>query len=387
MKILFYLPAVTDRNFDSIVLPLLRIAVRAGEVHVAGPPQWEAAGLSEHQLGRCADLPEIQWHVFDGADHPSLRTAPSNPQELVDYVAEVIAPDITLCRSADTATPAQFPGTTRFLMEPVFMPFIPRPGGGVFLDGPRIFDQGFVPDLAPDDAERLDALFAPRWAARRAALAERAGTRADWCAAAGLPVDKRIVALPLSAEAPNNFFIRQHCIAPPNLALVEQIADQLDPDCVLALTRHPLNIRDGVDEPLAPLLERLGGRAMLVSDPGPLGHATTSLIAHADGLVVGDTKAFSIAAFFGKPIYRISRYACAPWLSEYRAFDAFQADLLAGRARIAEEAGMRRWFGYHVMNNMFDAQDPALTPQELVARSMRRVVPECWEAGLVRLAH
>ncbi|MGZ8350834.1 MAG: hypothetical protein ACXWU2_12455 [Allosphingosinicella sp.] len=392
MRILFYLPVITDRHFEAVVLPLLRILADAAEVHVAGPPQWCMTGLTEHQLMLCNDLPEMHWHILDDEDHPLLRTAPADPQALIDLVAG-IAPDYTFCRSADVATPSRFPGRTRFLMEPIIPPFALRADvhGSLMLDGPRLYDQGFMPALDPEARARLDRLFAPAWTRLQARLAGDEGTREAWLAEAGLPADKRIIALPLNVEAATNFFIRQHSATPSNARLIEQLAGQLDEDSVLALTRHPLNLHgdpelDRSVEPIEPVVERLGDKVRIVDAPGPAGNATTSLVRHCDATIICDSKSFGHAVFFSKPILRISHYASAPWMQAYTDLAAFQVDLRAGTARapIADEA--RTWFAYHYANRLFAAHDPALTAAEIIDRTDREVNPDRWEAGLARLA-
>lgn len=394
MRILFYLPVITDRHFEGVVLPLIRLLYRVGEVHVAGPPQWEMTGLTEKQLLHCADMPLIQWHILDGEDHPSLRTAPSDPDELVDYVA-AIAPDRTLCRSADTTTPMRFPGRTRFMMEPVIPPFRLAEGihGGTILDGPRLYDQGFTPALDEAQQARLDTLFTPVWTAMKARFAAWDGeaARRAWLAQAGLPQDKRIIGLPLDVEAANNFFIAVHSAASSNIALIEQIAAHLDEDEILAVTRHPLNLHgdplvDRSVAPIEPVIARLGGKVRIVDAPGPAGNATASLMQHCDGAIICDSKSFGHAAFFGKPLLRISRHGSAPWMKAQFAMQNFLGALRTGTASRCAEADARAFFAFHYANNVFAAWDPALTPEELLERMARDIVPDRWAEGIARLA-
>ena len=392
MRVLFYLPVVTDRHFEAVVLPLLRVMVRDGaEVHVAGPPQWNHTGLSERQLGHCVGLDTVEWHILDGPDHPHLRTSPVDPAELIDFVA-AIAPDYTLCRSADVETPSRFVGKTRFLMEPVVPPFELRPDlhGPLMLDGPRLYDQGFRPALDPALRRRLDDLFDPAWQACRARFGDGEGAREAWLAEAGLPANRRIVALPLNVEAPANFFIARHSATPSNARLIERLAALLDEDVVLALTRHPLNLRgdpelDRSVEPIEPVVARLGDRVRIVDAAGPPGGATASMIRHCDASVICDSKAFGYAAFFGKPILRLSSYESAPWMRAYRDLPPLLADLKAGTARAPLEDEARTWFGFHYADQVFAAQDPSLTADEIFGRIDRPVDPRRWEAGLARL--
>jgi len=390
--VLFYLPVITDRHFEAIVLPLLRIMAREAEVHVAGPPIWSMTGLSERQLRHCIELPEIQWHIFDGEDHPLLRTAPADPDELIDYVGG-IDPDYSFCRSADVTTPCRFPGRTRFLMEPIVPPFALRTGlaGPAMLDGPRLYDQGFMPALDPEARAWLDRRFAPAWNAMRARHARGEAARDAYLAKAGLPANRRIIALPLNVEAATNFFIRQHSATPSNAELIEALAAQLDEDFVLALTRHPLNRHgdpelDRSVEPIEPVVAQLGDRVRIVEAVGPARNSTASLIQHCDGALICDSKAFGFAAFFGKPILRISRYDSAPWMRAYTDLAPFLEDVRAGTARAPLPEEAMTWFGFHYANNVFAAHDPDLTAGEIVDRVDRPINPDRWEAGLARLA-
>jgi hypothetical protein len=329
---------------------------------------------------------------LDDEDHPTLRTAPADPEALIDRV-RAIAPDYTLCRSADVATPGRFPGRTRFMMEAIVPPFALRRGarGGLMLDGPRLYDQGFMPQLDRQDRRRLDDLFAPAWQAMQARHEAGEAARAAWLAEAGLPAGRRIVALPLNVEAATNFFIRQHSATPSNAALVESLAARLDEDIVLALTRHPLNVSgdpelDRSVEPIEPVVARLGDRVRIVEAAGPAGNATASLIRHCDGAIICDSKAFGYAAFFGKPILRLSYYASAPWMRAYTDAAPFLADVRAGTARTPDGEAAMTWFGYHYANQVFAAHDRRLTAADIADRIDRPVNPDRWEAGLRRLA-
>ncbi len=85
------------------------------------------------------------------------------------------------------------------MMEPIVPPFTLRTGAGgaVMLDGPRLYDQGMMP--------ALDATCAPPWigCSRRAGRPRKpVMPAAAWRPArptpakAGLPADRKIVALP-----------------------------------------------------------------------------------------------------------------------------------------------------------------------------------------------
>ncbi|MBO9574471.1 MAG: hypothetical protein J7494_01920 [Sphingobium sp.] len=391
MRVLFYLPGITDRHFGGVVLPLIRHMTTVAEVHVMGPPEWEKTGLTEKQLMHCVDMPGIQWHILDGEGHERLRTAPGDPDALVDYVRD-IAPDYTFCRGADVATPSRFPGQTRFMMEPIIPPFRLKPEvhGGMILDGPGLYDQGFMPDLTEDQLARLDALSRPAWDGARARYAAPPGAREAYFGAAGLPLDRKVILLPLNAEASNNFFVHQHSLFPSNVRLVETLAEQLEDDVVLALTQHPLNLRGNPEvdlsvEPIEPVVARLGDRVRLVTAPGPAGNATATLMRHCDGAIICESKSFGFAAFFGTPVLRLSRFASAPWMHAYGDLAAFLADIRTGAARGADEAAARRFLAFHYANDVFASYDPALTPEEILARVDRPVDPERWAQGLDRV--
>jgi hypothetical protein len=380
---------ITDWFFDDVVAPLVRLAARKAEVHVAVPLPWCGTGLSERQLGQCADLRDIRWHVLGGDDHVSLRSRPTAPDDLIAFVRD-IAPDYTFCRSADVETPAAFPGKTRFLMEAAIPPFAPRagaPAGRVQLNGPDMFDRGFLPALDPESQERLGAL------AQSASTALHArhggGDRAAYLADAGLPSDRRIIALPLDCEGPVNFFTNLHRVSGSNARLIADLAARLDDDCILALTQHPLNVRAARDadrpvEPIEPVLAAAGDRVRLVQVAGPCGSATASLIRHADGMVACDSKAIGYAAFFGTPILRLSRFASADWMNAYSDLAEFQAALRDGSPRGPDTDAAMAWLTFHYANDVFAAHDPALTFGELIARVDTPVDPARWQAGLAR---
>ncbi|QIQ86276.1 hypothetical protein [Erythrobacter sp.] len=114
LRILFYLPATTPWWFENIIHHVIARCSEEHEVHVMVPPLWRGTGLDARHIPLLAALPEVRWHVLDGPDHPVLRSDASGIGELLELV-NFIAPDLTLCRSADTATPALYPGHVRFI--------------------------------------------------------------------------------------------------------------------------------------------------------------------------------------------------------------------------------------------------------------------------------
>ena len=109
MRVLFYLPIVTPWWFDNIVVHLIHVLARECEVHVMVPPSWRGTGISKAQAPHIEALPHVHWHLLNGDAHPQLRIDASEDSALLDSVAS-LAPDLTLCRSADLKTPARFPG-------------------------------------------------------------------------------------------------------------------------------------------------------------------------------------------------------------------------------------------------------------------------------------
>lgn len=385
MKILFYLPMLSDWYFDDIVVHLMRVAARDAEVHVAAPPQWCMTGLNERQLMQCFDLPDINWHILDGPDHPSLRSVPSDPDALVD-LARMIAADYTFCRSADVSTPMRFPGKIRFLREAVVPPFVPRsgaPGGWLKLSGPGIYDQGMMPLLMEDEHQMLQAMIGSRWCGLQAGSSVSNAAKRAYIEAAGLPTDRRLLVFPLTYEGqiPNRHALES------NSSLIAKIGAQLDDDFVVALTQHPLNINprramDRPDSPVEPVVAAYADKMRLVQLPGPLGNPTASLIRCCDGVIVGDTQSFGYAAAFGKPLMRFSRFAAGEWLQAYADLAEFQHDVRARAARRPSETDAMRWFAFHYGNEVFSAQRQGLNLQHLIDRIERPVDSARWPSGV-----
>lgn len=391
-NILFYLPVVSERYFEWFVAPLVRIVQTQAEIHIVAPPQWLATGVTERQKALLADVENVRWHILDVEDHELLRTSPANPEYVVKLI-EALNPSYVFCRSADVSTPMLFPGKIRFLMEPIIPPFRLRSdlSAPVMLDGPQLYDQGFMPDLTLDQRHAIDTGFRSRWEAVRAGASPSQSVRERYLSDAGLPTDRKIIALPLNVEAQNNFFIKVHSITPSNKNLIDELASQLGDDFVLALTEHPLN-RNGdplVDqsvEPLDPVIEKWRGKVIIVDTPGPMGDATSSLIQHSDGVVICESKSFGYAAFFQRPIFRVSKYRSADWMNSYLDFEKFLSDIVkeSALAPVADEAML--WFGYHWANNVFALSDPELTLEDIIDRFERPVNPARWAAGFDRIA-
>ena len=380
MRILFYLPVVTPLWFDEVILPLIRTLRPHAELHVLVPALWRNTGIGAEQLAACAEFGDVHWHLVDGEGHESLRTRPEDREGLTAFVT-ALAPDYVLCRAAETATAAGFPGTVRYLMEAGAPPLAMDHWVVGLHHG--IFDYGAMPAL-DGHAEALDAAFASRWEAARHRFAMAAPfdlAREEALAWMGLPADRRILAVPLEYEHEENFFPIQHRFA-RNRDLVAHLAAHIPDDFVLALTSHPLNRLHGGDAELRALVARYGGRVRLVELPEAGPAATNLLVRHCDGLIVQNSKSFAAGAFFAKPMLRLSHRGSAAWLRIHDDLDRF---ILAVRERTAaapDPEATRRWFAHRVADEAFDAR--TITAPEFLERLSVPVSPARWAGGLAR---
>jgi len=366
MHVLFYLPVVTPWWFDKIVAPIIRAAARDAQVSVLVPPLWRGTGIGAAQLAACADLETVDWYILDGDDHPRLRVSAAGEDALFALVEQINA-DITLCRSADLDSAARFPGIVRFIMEGAAPPFATDPTAAWLAE--TLFDHAMMPRLAPPRRAALDAAFRPRWDAAHARFAR--ADRHAFLDAAGLPRDKRLIALPLEYEHPEMFF-GQHNVFASNIALVNHLAEQLDEDSVLAVTNHPLNERHCDNGPLLATIAAHGGKVRLVGATRTPGDATMLLAKHCAGMVVGNSKSFAGCAFFSTPMLRLSRFRTGGWMHAYDDVAAFVAALRDSTARAADQADALSWFAFHLLDRMFDPADPALNAAALADRAACR---------------
>lgn len=382
VRILFYLPVITQWWFDSIVEPLIRRLANAAEVHILAPVPWSGTGIGHHELARCADLPQLRWHIVDGEGHPTMRTDPADRAAIIDFVTS-LAPDYVLCRSADCETVRGFPGVVRHIMEGGASP-LAIPNDWVVLQE-QPFDHGCMPALSSSERSELDRRIAPAWSHLLGLAQPSRQMRKSFRAWAGLPVDRPILALPLEYEHEENFFPMHRVGATPNHRLVAELAARIDDSFFLAITNHPLNALHVDSAALEAEIASHGSRMRLLPGATPEGENSTMLLAReAQGLLVGDSKVYSMAAFFGTPMLRRTRFETGGWLNAYSDPDTFLPAVASGDAVAAGREDARSWFAFHIANNLIDPKDPELTPAELLARMDRPVDSARWDAGFAR---
>ncbi len=375
---MFYLPVVTPWWFTNVVVHLIRTMARAHDVHVLIAPLWRSTGIGEEQVDLIADMGHVFWHLLDGPDHPVLRSDASDQDDLFDLV-DAIDPQLVLCRSADIATPARFPGVVRYIMEGAAPP-LRTAANWVYL-APTLFDYGVMPQLSEEQAAKLDELAAPLWAEMHAQIDWP--SKENWLAQTGLRSDKCIIGLPLEYEHEENFF-GQHHRYPNNAEMIAGIAAKLGNDHVLAVTNHPLNELYSDNRAVEQAIVASAGKAALLDSSEVPGDATLALSKHCDGMVVGNSKSWSACAALGTPIARLSDFATGTWVNAKNDV----ADLLTAVGQNAatppDPAQGKRWFAFHLANNAFDPTDPALNADDLIARMSTPVDPVRWEPALSR---
>jgi hypothetical protein len=386
VKILFYLPVITPWWLDHVVEPLIRCLAADHEVHVLAPAPWRGTGIGKHELAACAHLPQVQWHIVDDANHPTMRTNAVERAGIVQFVNS-LAPDYVLCRSADCETVREFPGIVRHLMEGGASP-LTIPGNWIILQE-EPFDHGLLPELDAAARAGLDRLIAPTWESLLRLTQSSRQTRKAFRTWAGIPEDRPILALPLEYEHEENFFPVHRVGAAPNHRLVAEIAASIDESFFLAITNHPLNEKHVDNSALEAEIASHGGRMRLLPAAGPDGENSTMLLARdADGMLVGDSKVYAMAAFFGTPMLRRSKFKTGAWLNAYTEIDAFASAVAAGNAVAPDREDARTWFAFrfafHIANNLLDPTDRTLTAAELLARLDRPVDPARWDQGFAR---
>jgi len=371
-RVLFYLPAVTPWWFEEIIMPMVRTLSHGAQVHVMVPPLWRGTGIGREQANAIRSVSGVFWHLLDEADPLALRVDARGEAQVRELIAQ-IAPDIVLCRSADVATPRSFPGTVRFIMEGGGAPL----GNGLYHPGlaETLFDFGIMPQLTADQCALLDQAGRDLFADRAPALTF--DSRAKWRRRLGLPEGKTLYGVPLEYEHEENFFSAHHPYR-SNAQLLRTLADKAPDDAIFLVSHHPLTERHGDTSEVNSLVADLRGRAILVEQEKRAGFATWHMCKHCDAMIFQNTKSWSVAAAYGTPILRLSRYRMGEWVRAYREIEPFFEDVGHGRAQAAGETEARRWFAYHVASFMFYPRDPALTASELIDRAVRPHSPETW---------
>lgn len=379
MRVLFYLPVITPWWFDEIIEPLIRCLAKAAEIHILAPAPWQGTGIGHRELARCTDLPQLCWHIVEDENHPTLRTEPRNRADLIEFVKS-LAPDYVLCRSADCETVRGFPGVVRHIMEGGAPPLAIPQDWIIFQEEP--FDHGLLPDLDANARTELDRLIAPTWSLLHQLAHPTDQMRRSFRKWARLPAGRAVLALPLEYEHEENFYPMHRLGPTPNHRLVAERAARIDDAFFLAITNHPLN-EVHIDNSLVEAeIASHRARMRLVPGKGPRGDNTTMLLARdADGILVGDSKVYSLAGFFGTPMLRRSRFKTGDWLNTYIELDEFLGDVAAGTARRPDQETARTWFAFHIANNLLDPNDPALTASDVLARFDRPVDPARWTHG------
>lgn len=380
MRILFYLPVVTGWWFEAILTPLIARLTREHDVHVMAPAPWRNTGIGPRERQLCIEY-GVQWHIVHDEDHPGMRTRPERQASIISYV-NALAPDYVLCRSADCETPREFSAPVRYIMEGGASPLHMPADWVAFQSAP--FDHGILPDLDDDAIAELDRFIAPYWNALQNGPAVR---NASMSAARpkGLPNDKPVIFLPLEYEHEENFFTMHRIGATPNARLVKQVVERIGDDFFLAITNHPLNELHIDNSALVATVASLGGRARLFPRTNAEGLSHTELLMRdADGVLLGDSKLFAMAGFYGTPSLRRSYFDTGEWLNAYTDFDSFLPAVAQGNTRRPDIDKARIWFAYHVANNVIAPNDPDLGAAEILAHIDRPVDRGRWQAGMAR---
>ena len=377
MRILFYLPVVSPWWFANIVVGVIRAVARDYEVHVIIPPLWQGTGISKAEAPHIEALPDVHWHLLNGPDHPRLRIDASDQDDLIQFV-ETLAPDLTLCRSADMNTPARFPGAVLFLMEGGAPPF--NLANESLVLKPALFGHGFMPQTDPALCARMDEMADELW---NDMLARRTLPAHDvFFSDAGAGAGQRLIGLPLEYEHPENFFGQHHAFA-NNAAMLREVASQIGDDAVMLVTHHPLTQLHGDVSDVNTAIGEIGGRVKLLPHSSEY-DATQAMARHCDGIVVGNSKSWSICAAFGTPMVRLSSAPTASWVNAYNDVASLMADLDTGTAKSADPASAKQWFAHHILNSVFDPLAPTLRADEVIARATRTSDPERWNEALAR---
>ena len=381
MRVLLYLPVVTPWWFEQIVKPIVQRLVGTVDVHILAPIPWENTGIGPDQIYACRNLPQIYWHIIDDPSHTDLRPGGTATRDDLLAFVRRLAPDLTLCRSADFQTAYQFPGIVRFLMEVAASPFHCAPSTATITDRP--FSNGTTAELTAAETRRLDDLIDPLWREMRLHCETAIPDRTAVHEALRISDELPMMLMPLEYEHGENFF-NDHYAGTGTFAMIAEVARTF-PDWHVIVTDHPLNNLNIGRLSLREAIPTLGRNVIL--SPPKIGDvsATLCLARHANGMVLGNSKSFGFGALFSVPMMRRSVFASADWLVCETDLDVFKTSATAGNARAPSQSDARRWFAYHLANEAFNPSDPDLGADEIVDRMARTVNPDRWESAIGRM--
>ena len=377
MRVLFYLPVVTPWWFERIILPLIEKLTADHEVHILAPIFWQGTGLGQDQYDLCEDLPHIKWHIVTDNDHRSMRTDAVQKTQIIEFV-RALDPEFVLCRSADLEITKAFPGVVRHITEGGADPLL-LPVGAVHLNEAP-FDHGLLPPLTEEQRATLSTLIKPYWSTLSATPMDDAAVREAFCSWAGLPTDRPTLFLPLEYEHKENSFVQHRVGTTPNARLVEELIEEIDGRVFLALTNHPLNELYVDNSALEKVVEAHPHAVRLLPGEAPDGSRTTPHIMRAcDGVILGNSKCYSLAGLCGTPVIRRSHFRTGEWLNASSDLDAFVTAICEGRAALPDKEVARIWFAFHVANNLVWPVAPALTGSGILERMVTPIDPDRWE--------
>ncbi|QQV75972.1 hypothetical protein H5J25_10250 [Sphingomonas aliaeris] len=381
---LLYLPVVTPWWYTSIIEPIMRRLVEVADVHILAPIPWRNTGIRPEQISSCRDLPQITWHIIDDPGHTDLRFNATNVREDLLSFVRSLAPDLTLCRTADFETAYRFPGIVRFLMEVAATPFYVTPCTSMIAERP--FANGVMPELGVAASRRLDDLVDSRWTEMRQHWDATIPDRTVLREALSISDDRPLLLMPLEYDDKENFF-NDHYMSTGtcSLAMIREVAEKFAEHWHIVVTDHPLNELYVDRSKLRSAISALG-RNVQLSEPTVAGiPATLAVARHANGMVLGNSKSFGLGALFSVPMVRRSAFASADWLACDTDLDRFEPLARTGKTAAPSQSDARRWFAYHLANEAFDPTDPDLSGDDLVDRMTRAVNPDRWDAGMARV--
>ncbi|MEO0908051.1 MAG: hypothetical protein AAFY07_11050 [Pseudomonadota bacterium] len=354
LRVCFYIPVTTSWWFTEIISNLIRTLASEHEVHAIVTPEWKGTGLNGSHMRLLEELNNVQWHIFNHPDHHQLRTDASGTGEVINFIRQ-INPDLTLCRSADIKTPAQFPGHVRYIMEGGAEPMIIGPRSVVL--SPNLFDHGILPELSSDQDQRLDDLANVIF--DTALNMPKLPPRSEVFEAAGLSPCAKTLVLPLEYQHEENFF-RQHLDIEDNAQLITQVVSRLPQDTQLLVTDHPLNVLHCDTSEVEKTLASLKGKAGMLREIDILAPPTLAAIHYSDAMVVQNSKSWTLCADLDKPLLRLSDFATADWVNAYCDWPDFLNDLAHGELKRPDAVMARRWFAFRAANDVFSPHRPGI---------------------------